>query len=446
MTIAGSDSSAGAGIQADIKTFSALGIYGTTVITTLTAQNTRTISDIFVIPSKFFKNQLITTLEDIKPDVIKIGVLYSKTIINIVKNILKDYKNPIVVDPVLYSSTGVKLLDDESYDQFRREIIPLSYVITPNLKEAEFISKLVISNKHEMIEAASEIFKLGASNIIIKGGHDGSRDRKIMDLLFKDKSDRPEQIIRERLKIAEIHGTGCNFSAAIASFLAKGYNISDSFTLSNSYVYEALKNSMKIGKGVLVANPIYHMYTNSEKFKVLTELQDSVNTLEKMTDFFRLIPETRTNFVYSIEKPKDFNDIAGVLGRVTNLGSNIRTPNVIQFGSSIHVSNALLAANKFNSLFRSAINIRNNVNIIKICENNFRCSRYSRSKEPQESKNIEGSSIRWGISEAFSQKPSAELVYHEGDLGKEPMVILFGYNPKDVLEKVRIILQGYVNN
>ena len=446
MTIAGSDSSAGAGIQADIKTFSALGIYGTTVITTLTAQNTSTISDIFVVPSKFFKNQLVTTLEDIKPDVIKIGVLYSKSIISIVKNILKDYKNPIVVDPVLFSGTGVKLLDDESYDLFRKEIIPLSYVITPNLKEAEFISELVISNKHEMIKAASEIFELGASNIIIKGGHDENRDRKVMDLLFKDKTDKPEQIIRERLKIGETHGTGCNFSATIASFLAKGYDISESFTLSNSYVYEALKNSIKIGKGVLVANPMYHMYNNSEKFKVLVELQDSVTTLEKMTNFFRLIPETKTNFVYSIEKPKNFNDIAGVLGRVTNLGSNIRTPNVIQFGASIHVSNALLAANKFNSLFRSAINLRKDKDIIKICENNFRCSSYSRSKELQESKNIEGSSIKWGVSEAFSQKPNAELVYHDGDLGKEPMVILFGYNPKDVLEKVKIILQGLVNN
>ena len=101
MTIAGSDSSAGAGIQADIKTFSALGVYGTTIITTLTAQNTRTISDILVVPSKFFRNQLVTTLEDIKPDVIKIGVLYSKSIISIVKNILKNFKNPIVVDPVL---------------------------------------------------------------------------------------------------------------------------------------------------------------------------------------------------------------------------------------------------------------------------------------------------------------------------------------------------------
>ena len=446
MTIAGSDSSAGAGIQADIKTFSALGVYGTTVITTLTAQSTDTISDILIVPSKFFKNQLVTTLEDIKPHVIKIGVLYSKSIINIVKNILRNYKNPIVVDPVLYSGTGVKLLDDDSYELFRKEIIPMAYLITPNLKEAELISRISITNKHEMVKAASEIFKLGASNIIIKGGHSGSNDGKVVDLLFKGKNLIPHQIVHERLKIGETHGTGCNFSAAIASFIAKGYDISESFHLANSYVHEALKNSMKIGGGIRVTNPLYHMYKNSEKFKVLRELQDSVTTLEKLDNFFQLIPETKTNFVYSLEKPRDLNDIAGVLGRVTSLGINIRTPNLIQFGASVHVSNALLAANKFNSLFRSAINIRNNQDIIKICEHKFKCSIYFRSKEPEQVKKLEGSSIKWGVSEAFRHGQDVELVYHHGDLGKEPMVIVFGYNPRDVLKKVKIILHEYINN
>lgn len=446
MTIAGSDSSAGAGIQADIKTFSALGVYGTTVITTLTAQNTRTISDILVVPSRFFRNQLVTTLEDIKPDVIKIGVLYSKSIISIVKNILKNFGNPIVVDPVLFSGTGIKLLDDDSFEQFKKEIIPLSYVITPNLKEAEFISKIRISNRHDMARAALKILKSGASNVIIKGGHDTTRDTKVMDMLFRDKNNQPEQIVHDRLKIDETHGTGCNFSSAISSFLAKGYDISESFKLANSYVYEALKHSTQIGTGVLVSNPLYSMYDNSEKYKVLIELQDSVSVLERMCDFFKLIPETKTNFVYSIEKPKNNDDIAGVLGRVTNLGRNIRTPNVVKFGASFHVSNALLVATKFNSLFRSAINIRNNQSIIKICENNFRCTSYSRSKETEESKKIEGSSIKWGISKALRQKPDAELVYHDGDFGKESMVILFGQNPKDVIEKIELILLKYVNN
>jgi hydroxymethylpyrimidine kinase / phosphomethylpyrimidine kinase / thiamine-phosphate diphosphorylase len=446
MTIAGSDSSAGAGIQADLKTFSALGVYGTTIITTLTAQNTKTISDILVVPPKFFRNQLITTLVDIKPDVIKLGVLYSKSIIKIVKSILVDFKNPVVVDPVLYSGTGIKLLDEDSFEHFKGEIIPLAHVITPNLKEAELLSKIRITNSHDMSKAALEILNLGASNVVIKGGHDTTKRAKVMDLLFRDKTLEPQLIVHERLEIGDTHGTGCNFSAAIASFLAKGYNISESFQLSNSYVYEALKNSKQIGNGVLVSNPLDHMYDNSEKFKVLIELQAAVSKLEKIPNFFKLIPETKTNFVYSIERPKNFDDIAGVLGRLTDLGTSIRTPNVVQFGASLHVSNAILSATKFNSLFRSAINIRNNPSIIEICENNFRCSCYSRKYETKEVKKTEGSSIKWGISEAFKQNPDAELVYHDGDFGKEPMVIMFGQDPKEVLEKIRIILQYYVNN
>jgi len=446
MTIAGSDSSAGAGIQADLKTFSALGVYGTTIITTLTAQNTKTISDILVVPPKFFRNQLITTLEDIKPDVIKLGVLYSKSIIKIVKSILVDFKNPIVVDPVLYSGTGIKLLDEDSFEHFKWEIIPLAHVITPNLREAELLSKIRITNRHDMSKAASQILNLGASNVVIKGGHDPTKRAKVMDLLFRDKTQEPQLIVHERLEIGDTHGTGCNFSAAIASFLAKGYNISESFQLSNSYVYEALKNSKQIGNGVLLSNPLYNMYDNSEKFKVLAQLQAAVSNLEKMPNFFKLIPETKTNFVYSIERPKNFDDIAGVLGRLIDLGTNIRTPNVVQFGASLHVSNAILSATKFNSLLRSAINIRNNPNIIDICENNFRCSSYSRKYEIKEVKKTEGSSIKWGISEAFKQNPDAEIVYHDGDFGKEPMVIIFGQDPKEVLEKIRIILQYYVNN
>ena len=168
--------------------------------------------------------------------------------------------------------------------------------------------------------------------------------------------------------------------------------------------------------------------------------------LERMSNFFLLIPETKTNFVYSIERPKNFDDIAGVFGRLIDLGSSIRSPNVVQFGASLHVSNAILSATKFNSLLRSAINIRNNPNIIDICENNFRCSSYSRKYEIKEVKKTEGSSIKWGISEAFKQNPDAEIVYHDGDFGKEPMVIIFGQDPKEVLEKIRIILQYYVNN
>ncbi|HZH39262.1 MAG TPA: bifunctional hydroxymethylpyrimidine kinase/phosphomethylpyrimidine kinase, partial [Bacillales bacterium] len=209
LTIAGSDSSGGAGIQADLKTFSALGIYGTTVITILTAQNTKTVSDVFIIPAEFFKNQLLTTLEDIKPDIIKIGVLYDDSIIEIVFDTLRHLKIPIVLDPILISGTGVKLLKESSIGNFKTKIIPLSFAITPNLVEAVILVEDKISNENEIIEAAYKIKKLGAGNVIIKGGHASNQNQKILDVLVEKENDEITKLYNDRLKIAETHGTGC---------------------------------------------------------------------------------------------------------------------------------------------------------------------------------------------------------------------------------------------
>ena len=241
LTIAGSDSSGGAGIQADIKTFSALGFYCSTVITVLTAQNTKTVSDIFIPPSKFFKNQLVSTIEDIKPDIIKIGVLYDNSIIEVVYDTLFPLKIPIVLDPVLLSGTGVKLLKDTSIDNFKKKIIPISLVITPNLLEAEVLSGNKISSEKELIESAYKIMELGISNVIIKGGHNVEENSKIFDILIEKNGNNITKIYNNRLKISETHGTGCNFSSSLASFIGKGYKIKESFFLANAYVKEGLR-------------------------------------------------------------------------------------------------------------------------------------------------------------------------------------------------------------
>ena len=386
LTIAGSDSSGGAGIQADIKTFSALGLYCTTVITVLTAQNTTTVLDIFTTPSKFFKNQLVSTIDDIKPDIIKIGVLYDESIIEIVNEILSPLKIPIVLDPVLHSGTGVKLLKDSSYESFKKKIIPLSYIITPNLSEAEILSENKISSEHELVESAYKIISLGTKNVIIKGIPDNKKQGKIFDILIEKKGNNITKVYNAKLQIAETHGTGCNFSSALASFISKGYDINESFFLANTYVKEGLMNIIKIGKGVGITNPLHNLYENSSKYKILSSLNNSIKILEQIKDFFLLIPETKTNFVYSLEHPKSLIDVAGVSGRMTNIGSRIRIPNVVEFGASSHMANAVIAANQSNHSIRSAINIKNNLEILNICKTNFICSFYSRGEEQNDNK------------------------------------------------------------
>jgi hydroxymethylpyrimidine/phosphomethylpyrimidine kinase len=440
LTIAGSDSSGGAGIQADLKTFSALGIYAATVITVLTAQNTKTVSDVFITPPGFFKKQLLTTLEDIKPDIIKIGVLYDDSIIKIVYDVLCDLKIPIVLDPILISGTGVKLLQDPSIGNFKKKIIPLSFIITPNLIEAEILIGNKISSEIEIIEAAYKIMDLGSKNVIIKGGHFINQSQKILDILIEKANNNITKLYNDRLKIAETHGTGCNFSSSLASFLAKGYGTKGSFFLANEYVKEGLRHIIKVGNGIGVTNPLMHLYTNSSRYNILTSLYNSVKILEDLKDFYLLIPETKTNFVYSLENPRDTFDVAGVVGRITNLGTKVRSPNIVEFGASRHVSKAVISAHQFNHLIRTAINIKNDKKILEICKTNFACSWYSRNEEKLGNKNKEGLTVSWGIKNAMEKLHNAEVVFHDGDYGKEPMIIIFGKDPPEIIDKIKILI------
>jgi hydroxymethylpyrimidine/phosphomethylpyrimidine kinase len=440
LTIAGSDSSGGAGIQADIKTFSALGIYGTTVITVLTAQNTKTVSDVFVTPPGFFKNQLLTTMEDIEPNVIKIGVLYENSIIEIVYETLKPLGIPIVLDPILYSGTGVKLLQEPFYENFKEKIIPLSLVITPNLAEAEILCGNKLYSEKEIVEAAYKILELGSENVVIKGVHLSKEDTKVFDVLVEGWSGKITKVYNNRLEIGETHGTGCNFSSSLASFIAKDYTVRESFFKANEYVKEGLMNILKIGKGVGITNPSSSLYENSSRYKIVTSLQRNIKLLEELEDFCLLIPETKTNFVYSLENPKSLMDVAGVLGRITNIGTRIRSPNVVEFGASSHVANAVIAANEFNHTFLSAINIKNEKKILDVCKANFVCSSYSRAEEQFENKNREGLTVKWGIKNAMRKKHDAEMVFHDGDYGKEPMIMVFGKNPSEVIDKIKTII------
>lgn len=446
LTIAGSDSSGGAGIQADLKTFSALGLYCATVITVLTAQNTKTVSDILVIQESFFKNQLLSTLEDFNPDIIKVGVLYDDTIINTVYESLCQSKISIVLDPVLISGTGIKLLKEKSYNIFKKKIIPLSFVITPNLHEAEILSGYKIENEKDLIESAFEIIKYGAENVIIKGALDDNDKTKIIDILVQKESNNVIKLHNERLNIAQTHGTGCNFSSSLAAFIGKGYDISESFSMANKYVKDGLKNSIKIGQGLLITNPLYRIYKDFLRYNIISALSNSVNLLEDVKDFYRLIPETKTNFVYSVENPKCVTDIAGVLGRITNIGTRIRSPNVVEFGASKHVANAVISANKINKSIRSAINIKKDDEILEICKTNFDCSFYLREEEDMKNKYKEGFSVSWGIRTALERKPTAEIVFHQGDYGKEPMIIVFGKDPFEIIKKIKLIISKLNNS
>ena len=253
LIIAGSDSSGGAGIQADIKTVTALGSYAMTAITAITAQNTTGVKSIVPIPTKEIFNQITFTIKDIKPDAIKIGMLHSNKVIESVIRSLKNVniKN-IVLDPVMVAKGGTKLIDDKAIKMLKDRLIKRVMLITPNIPEAEILTNTFIRSKEDMIFAAHKLIEMGASNVLIKGGHLTS---KIVQDIFVSKSDI-KIFNNKRYKTKNTHGTGCTLSSAITTFLSCGKPIKKSCELGINYVNSGIRTNPKYGKG---HGPINHL-------------------------------------------------------------------------------------------------------------------------------------------------------------------------------------------
>ena len=259
LIIAGSDSSGGAGIQADIKTITALGSYAMTAITAVTSQNTTGVKSIVPLAPKEILNQIIFTSKDIKPDAIKIGMLHSKKVISTIIQSLNSVKvKKIVLDPVMVAKGGVKLIDDNAIKILKNKLIKKTTLITPNIPEAEILTRTKIKTREDMILAAIKLLDYGAKNVLIKGGH---LKLKLVHDIFVNKSEI-KIFNSERYKTKNTHGTGCTLSSAITTFLSCGKPIKKACELGIKYVNSAIKTNPKYGKG---HGPINHL--NSMKLE-----------------------------------------------------------------------------------------------------------------------------------------------------------------------------------
>ena len=255
LIIAGSDSSGGAGIQADIKTITALGSYAMTAITAITAQNTTGVKSIVPIPPKEISNQILFTVKDIKPNAIKIGMLHSAKVIETIAHSLKIIKiKKIVLDPVMVAKGGTKLIDYRAIKKLKEKLIKKVTLITPNIPEAEILTNTKIRNKQDMIFAAHKLIEIGAKNVLIKGGH--LKSKKVLDILVT--KSEIKIFSSQRYKTKNTHGTGCTLSSAITTFLSCGKPIKKSCELGINYVNSGIKTNPKYGKG---HGPINHLNT-----------------------------------------------------------------------------------------------------------------------------------------------------------------------------------------
>tara|TARA_B100000900_G_scaffold383271_1_gene371061 strand:- start:1057 stop:1869 length:813 start_codon:yes stop_codon:yes gene_type:complete len=259
LIIAGSDSSGGAGIQADIKTATCLGVYSMTAITAVTIQNTQGVKSVVSIPAKEIYNQIVHTVSDIKPDAIKIGMLHSTQVINkVYKSLDRSKIKKVILDPVMIAKGGSKLITDQAIQQMKKKLFKRVSLITPNIPEAEILTGVKIDTKEDMIFAAKKLIKSGVSNVLIKGGH--SRSKVVHDIFVNKKEIKI--FYNKRFNTKNTHGTGCTLSTAITSFFSCGKTLKKSCELGIKYVNSAILTNPKFGKG---HGPINHL--NSIKLK-----------------------------------------------------------------------------------------------------------------------------------------------------------------------------------
>ncbi|MEM4903586.1 MAG: bifunctional hydroxymethylpyrimidine kinase/phosphomethylpyrimidine kinase [Desulfurococcaceae archaeon] len=437
MTIAGSDSGGGAGIQADLKTFSALGVYGTTAITSLTAQNTREVTAIHDLPGWFVYEQIRVVVEDIGVHAAKTGMLSNSDIINHVARAVREYSIPLVVDPVMVAKSGARLLKEEAVEALVKEILPLARVVTPNIPEAEVLSGMKVRSVEDMERAAKIVAeKYGPEAVVVKGGH--LEGGKVVDVLYY--RGRYYRFESERVEGCH-HGGGCSYSAEITAYLAKGLNVVESVAKAKDFITHAIRYGVRVGRGHCPVNPVAWLEIPAEKYRVLNEVKEAVELLLKNSGtVLQHVPEVGLNVVEAIDSKyaSSVDDVAGVVGRIVKAGKKLVAVGPVEFGASSHVARLVLEVMKYDPEIRAAVNVKYSKELVeKAIAKGYVVVFVDRRLEPEEIRRVEGASIPWIVREAFSKATKTpDAIYDVGDVGKEAMIRLLGKTAPDAVKKL----------
>ena len=429
LSIGGSDPSSGAGIQSDIIAAQTLGVNCFSVITAITAQNSKKFSYAESVSSKAVEKQLDSILSDFDIKAITVGMVYDSKIIKTLHSRLKNVKIPIILDPVIRSTTRGILLKKNSISELKKFLIPICNTITPNVLEAEILTGVKIRNYEDLFIVSKILSEIGSKNIIVTGH--SFKKNTISDFIF---SNGQHQSLSGRIFKGQNHGSGCNFAFAIAYCLAQKMDIFDSARFAKQFTIDSIKQAKRLGHGVKITRP--------KRDKIKSELSSAISQFTDLKKIYSFIPECQTNFVYAKPNPKSTNDIVGIMGRIVKTGKSVTPVGILEYGGSKHVATAVLTIQKKFPEIRSALNIKYDDGIVRrFLQAGAKISSYDRSYEPKSSKEKENSSISWGINHAIKNSPtSPDIIYHMGDLGKESMIIVFGTTPQNVIKRISSIL------
>lgn len=361
LTVAGSDSIGGAGIQADVKAMSVIGVHAASVITAVTAQNTMGVDDILPMPEEFIKAQLKAVLKDCDVKAVKTGMLYSAEVVGTVADILEDHEMPLVVDPVMISGTGSDLCDGTLVKAMKKKLLPICELVTPNKHEAEVLAGMDIKTKDDMFLACELIGKQGSS-VLMKGGHFNTP--RVTDYLYL--SSEFTKMEYPRLKKAG-HGSGCVLSSFITANMAKGLDIVNAVLKSRDLIQESIATQYPIGKGDMVVNPMVKLKGDTDKFLVLDELDSAAaRIIDTVPDEF--VPKKGMNIAMALKDAAGPEEIAAIDKRMTVHNGLLRKNGPSKFGTAEGMSYILMAVMKHDPSIRCIMSIAYSDDMMDVME------------------------------------------------------------------------------
>jgi hydroxymethylpyrimidine kinase/phosphomethylpyrimidine kinase len=438
LTIAGSDSSGGAGIQQDLAVFNAFGVHGTSVVTAITAQNSQGVGDIFLLPAQAVASQQKVILEDMPPRAIKVGMLGNAEIVQTVIEMIAGCEGiPIVIDPVLNAKHGEMLLNDDGFSLLKRELLPKATIITPNIPEARALLGFEIETPDDERKAVYELHKLTGAAIVLKGGH---RENNRSDLFYEG---REFTYLPDDGLIADNppHGTGCAFSAAIVAELAHGKSVAAAVHSAKRYLNRMLRFLWQPGAGHPFLIPSVELEREAQRGEVLESLDAVFRELKCLPKVDRLVPEVGMNIAFCLPFALDYEDVAGFPGRISACDGELVTPAAPRFGGSRHTARVVLAAHRICRKIRAAMPIRYSQQAVELLGRmGLSIGSFSREEEP--AAEVEGSTLEWGTTYAMvSANQALDVVYDLGGMGKEPIIRLLAETPHDLVEIASAVLE-----
>jgi hydroxymethylpyrimidine/phosphomethylpyrimidine kinase len=429
LSIAGSDPSGGAGIEADLKTFTALQVYGACVVTAITVQDTSRVYDVHPVPAAFVGQQIKVVLSDLPVRSIKLGMLYARGVVKVVRGMLSDVKAPIVLDPVFRSGSGDPLIKGDAKEVLIKDLLPISAVVTPNVSEAEEICGFEIGSVEDLERAAEHIMSLGSKAVVIKGKH---VDSEVVDLFL---SEEKKLVFKKRRLDLNVHGAGCTFSSAIAAFLAHGCSLAESVRKAESFLEGLLSFSLTIGRGRRPVNQFVRLFNEAKKLETIEEVEKAAERLKAEASVFPYIADVGTQIAVALPYASSREQVIAVAGRITKFNWTRRSD--AKPGSSTHMANVVLAAMKHEPAMRAALNLHYDEELLDAFQRLGYCiSSFERKEEPEEVKKVEGATLRWGVDVAVARASRVpDVIYDLGESGKEPMIRVLGRSADEVVNK-----------